>query len=151
VPRSVRPYDLVIAGLKAPVLADELTRALSVEHPEMRLLSLTEQHPRRAFLEALGAARTVLLLPSAKEGFYLPALEAMMMRTMVICPDVKGNRCSCRDSETAIVAPEYDLSTLLAAVDRATALEDDAREALIARAARTAARVRPIARKGSLS
>jgi len=139
VARSVRPYDLLIAGLKAPVLADELAGLLRVRHPEMRLLSLTEYIPRSAFLEALGAARTVLLLPSAKEGFYLPPLEAMMMRTIVICPDVEGNRCSCRDGETAIVSPQYDQSALLGAVDRQTALEDNTREALVGRAARTAA------------
>jgi len=139
VPRSVRPYDLLIAGLKAPVLADELTSALRVRHPEMRLLSLTEYIPRRAFLEALGAARTVLVLPSAREGFYLPPLEAMIMQTIVVCPDVEGNRYSCRDGETAIVSPQYDRSGLLVAVDRVAALEDDAREALVARAARTAA------------
>jgi hypothetical protein len=139
VPRSVRPYDLLIAGLKAPDLADELAGVLRVRHPEMRLLSLTEYIPRRAFLEALGAARTVLLLPSEREGFYLPPLEAMMMRTIVICPDIEGNRCSCRDGETAIVSPQYDQTALLVAVDRLTALEDDAREALVTRAARTAA------------
>jgi hypothetical protein len=137
--RSVRPYDLLIAGLKARVLADELAGALRSRHPEMRLLSLTEYIPRRAFLEALGAARTVLLLPSGKEGFYLPALEAMIMRTIVICPDVEGNRCFCRDGESAIVSPQYDQPALLAAVDRVATLEDYAREALVAKAARTAA------------
>jgi glycosyltransferase involved in cell wall biosynthesis len=139
VPRSVRPYDLLIAGLKAPVLADTLAGVLRVRYPEMRLLSLTEYIPRPAFLDALGATRTVLLLPSAKEGFYLPALEAMVMRTIVLCPDVEGNRCFCCDGETAIVPSESNQSGLLAAVDRMIALSDDAREALVARAASTAA------------
>jgi hypothetical protein len=138
-PHSVRPYDLAIVGLKAPILADELARALRVQHPEMRLLSLMEPIPRRTFLEALGAARTVLFLPSAKEGFYLPALEAMMMRTIVVCPDVEGNRCFCRDGETAIVPSHYDRSALFMALHRATVLEEGAREALIARAAMIAA------------
>jgi len=92
VPRATRPYDLVIAGLKAPLLANALAGALKVQRPELRLLSLTGWIPRLAFLEALGAARPALLLPSPKEGFYLPALEAMVMRTIVLCPDVEGNR-----------------------------------------------------------
>jgi hypothetical protein len=138
-PRTARPYDLLIVGVKSPLLADKLAGILRVQRPGVRLLSLTGWIPRRAFLEALSAARTALLLPSPKEGFYLPALEAMVMRTIVLCPDVEGNRCFCRDGETAIVPSEYDQSGLLAAVDRLTALEDDALEALVARAARTAA------------
>lgn len=137
-PRTARPYDLLIVGLKAPLLADELAGVLRSQRPEIRLLSLTGWIPRLAFLEALGAARTALLLPSPKEGFYLPALEAMVMRTIVLCPDVEGNRCFCRDGETAIVPSESDQSALLAAVDRLIALSDDDREALVARAAKTA-------------
>jgi glycosyltransferase involved in cell wall biosynthesis len=138
-PRPVRPYDFLIVGPKAPLLADELAGALRIQHPGMRLLSLSEPIPRRGFLEALGAARAALFLPSPTEGFYLPALEAMMMRTIVLCPDVGGNRCFCRDGETAIVPSRFDQSALLAAVDRLITLSDDDREALVARAARTAA------------
>ena len=138
-PRAARPYDLLIVGLKAPLLADDLAGVLRVRHPGIRLLSLTRGIPRSAFLEALGAARTALLLPSPREGFYLPALESMVMRTIVLCPDVGGNRGFCRDGETAIVLSESDQPALLAAVDRLIALSDDDREALVARAARTAA------------
>jgi len=139
VPRARRPYDLVIAGLKAPLLANALAGALKVQRPELRLLSLTGWIPRLAFLEALGAARAALLLPSPNEGFYLPALEAMVMRTIVLCPDVEGNRGFCRDGETAIVPSEGAQSAFLAAVDRLTAVSDNDREALLARAAGTAA------------
>jgi len=61
------------------------------------------------------------------------------MRTIVLCPDVEGNRGFCRDGETAIVPSEGGQSAFLAAVDRLTALSDNDREALVARAARTAA------------
>ena len=134
-PRAARRFDLLIVGLKAPLLAGELAGALNLQYPSMRLLILTEPLPRSAFLEALGAARTALLLPQPKEGFYLPALEAMMLRTIVVCPDVGGNRSFCRDGATAIVPSQYDLSALLAAVKRAIAHDGPAREALIARAA----------------
>ncbi len=134
-PRAARQFDLLIAGLKAPRLAGELACALNLLYPSMRLLSLTEPLPRSAFLEALNAARTALLLPQPKEGFYLPALEAMTLRTIVLCPDVGGNRSFCRDGGTAIVPTQYDLSALLAAVKRVIALDEPAREALITRAA----------------
>jgi glycosyltransferase involved in cell wall biosynthesis len=138
-PHVARRYDLLIVGLKAPLLAGELAGLLEVRYPTVRLLSLTEPIPRNAFLETLSAARTALLLPCVEEGFYLPAIEAMMLRTLVLCPDVGGNRAFCRDGETAIVPARYDLSALLAAINRAVALDEDAREALITRAAKTAA------------
>ena len=138
-PRAARPYDLLIVGLKAPLLADELAGVLRVRRPGIGLLSLTGWIPRLAFLEALGAARSALLLRSPREGFYLPALEAMVMRTTVLCPDVEGNRSFCRDGETAIVVSDSNQSALLAAVDRLIALGDNDREALVARAAKTAA------------
>jgi hypothetical protein len=72
-PHAARRYDLLILGLKAPLLADELAGVLEVQYPTMRLLSLTEPIPRSAFLETLSAARTALLL-CLKEGFYLPAV-----------------------------------------------------------------------------
>ena len=138
-PHAARRYDLLIVGLKAPVLADELAGVLKVQYPKMRLLGLTKPIPRSAFLETLNAARTALLLPCLKEGFYLPAVEAMMLRTLVVCPDVGGNRTFCRDGETAIVPIRYELSALLAAINRVVVLGETAREALITRAARTAA------------
>jgi glycosyltransferase involved in cell wall biosynthesis len=138
-PHAARRYDLLIVGLKAPLLAAELASVLEVQYPTMRLLSLTEPVPRNAFLETIRAARTALLLPDLKEGFYLPAVEAMILRTLVLCPDVGGNRAFCRDGETAIVPARYELSALLAAINRVGALGKTAREALITRAAKTAA------------
>jgi hypothetical protein len=139
VPHSARRYDLLIVGLKVPLLANELASVLEVRYPSMRLLSLTDPVPRSAFLQVLGAARTALLLPQPREGFYLPALEAMLLRTLILCPDVGGNRGFCRDGETAIVPSGYEPSALLAAINRVTALDERAREALITRATRVAA------------
>jgi hypothetical protein len=134
-PHAARQFDLLIVGVKAPRLARNLACALNLQYPSIQVLSVTEPLPRSAFLKALGAARTALLLPQPKEGFYLPALEAMMLRTIVLCPDVGGNRSFCRNGETAIVPSRYDLSALLAAVERVIALDEPAREALITRAA----------------
>jgi hypothetical protein len=138
-PHAARRYDLLIVGVKAPLLADELAGVLKVQYPRMQLLSLTEPIPRSAFLETLRAARAALMLPCLEEGFYLPAVEAMILRTLVLCPDVGGNRTFCRDGETAIVSARYELSALLAAINRGVALGESAREALITRAAATAA------------
>jgi glycosyltransferase involved in cell wall biosynthesis len=38
-----------------------------------------------------------VFIPNPKEGFYLPALEGMALRTIVVCPDCVGNRSFCLD------------------------------------------------------
>ena len=62
----------------------------------------------------MGRARVTVLVPNPKEGFYLPAVEAMAAGTLVVCPDCVGNRAFCLDEvnclrpareEDAIVAP----------------------------------------------
>jgi len=60
----------------------------------------------------------VLTLPLEKEGFYLPALEAMASGCLVICPDCIGNRGFCIDRETCFV-PSYTLNSLVDAVKTA--------------------------------
>ena len=43
----------------------------------------------------MARARVTVLVPNPKEGFYLPALEAMALGTIVVCPDCVGNRSFC--------------------------------------------------------
>ena len=64
----------------------------------------------------MSRGRLVVLLPLAEEGFYLPALEAMAMGCVVICPDCVGNRAFCVDEVTALV-PDHDVAAVEAAVD----------------------------------
>ena len=89
-PRVTR---LLIAGSKNPEfgkrLSDRLTE-LSISH-----CLLTQQLPRYEFLRAIRESVACVFLPSLSEGFYLPPLEAMALRTLVICPDCVGNRGSC--------------------------------------------------------
>ena len=139
-PPAGRPVDWLICGLKEDrsALARDLARRLASEGGWGRVEALTKLLPRADFLRALANARGVVLLPRATEGFYLPALEAMALGTLVVCPDCVGNRSFCRDGFSALVPATGDVESLLAAMRR-TREGGLPVEALLENAARTAA------------
>jgi hypothetical protein len=96
-----RSNDVFIAGLKAPELAlgvmDEL------KSKGLKVVVETEPVPRADFLRKLHDARIAITLPSVREGFFLPALEAMAAGCLVVCPDAVGNRDICIDNETSLM------------------------------------------------
>lgn len=113
-PISERPVDWLICGLKEDrsTIARDLARRLVAEGGWGRVEALTKLLPRTDFLRALADAVAVVLLPRATEGFYLPALEAMALGTLVICPDCVGNRSFCRDGFNALVPARCDVASL---------------------------------------
>ena len=130
-PRS----GLFIAGYKSPekarALAERLNGAVAIDLADSFL-------PRKDFLLRMARARLCALLPDAREGFYLPALEAMALGAPLIVPDCVGNRSFCRHLQNCLM-PAYTVEALADAVF--SALSD--RPALKARAMRareTAAR-----------
>jgi glycosyltransferase involved in cell wall biosynthesis len=72
---------------------------------------------RSEFLERVAKAEVAIMLPHAREGFFMPALEAMAMGCGVITTDCGGNREFCIDGVTALVSPP-DIDALLSAVER---------------------------------
>lgn len=114
--RSVRKIKLLIMGIKQKKLAKELEKALFSLGIEALLI--LDSVNREEFLELLKSSDIVLTLPLEKEGFYLPALEAMASGCLVICPDCIGNRGFCIDRETCFV-PSYTLNSLVDAVKTA--------------------------------
>lgn len=131
-----RPVDLLIAGLKQPVLARRLGERLA----NGRSIEVLAEHvPREDFLAAMRRARVSLFLPNKEEGFYLPALEGMALGTLVVCPDCVGNRSFCLDGVNAF-RPEYDVDAIAEAAETALTLSDSAAAALLAAGRATAAR-----------
>ena len=130
-----RPVDLLIAGLKHPVLAREAAAALSA--PDRTVELLIEHLPREAFLAALRRARVTLFLPNEEEGFYLPALEGMALGTLVVCPDCIGNRSFVLPGINAF-RPEYRFDDIVAAAQAALSLPDDEAQTLLDRGQDTA-------------
>ena len=140
VPLPQRPVNWLVCGLKEDrsTIARTLTRRLQAEGGWGRVEVQSKPLPRAEFLARLGSACAVVLLPRVTEGFYLPALEAMALGTLVVCPDCVGNRSFCRDGYNAFVPASVAVDDLLATMQTARASGLRA-EALVENAARTAA------------
>jgi len=80
--------------------------------------------PQAEVLDLMARAVVTVFVPNPREGFYLPALEGMALRTLVVCPDCVGNRSFCRDGENCF-RPAYDEDAIVAAAEEAHARRDD--------------------------
>ena len=118
-PHAERPVDWLICGLKEGKsrVAKALGKRLAKEGGRGRVEVLTKPLPRAEFLAAMAGARRVVLLPRETEGFYLPALEAMALGTLVVCPDCVGNRSFCRDGFSAVVPASGGEDDVFAAME----------------------------------
>ena len=132
-----RDVDLVIVAVKQPAMGHKLAKRLG--KPQRKVDLLETRIPRKAFLARIARARIALFLPLAAEGFYLPALEAMALGTLVVCPDAVGNREFCAPGKNSLL-PEYDDEAMIVATERAFAMTEAARDAMIAAGRETAQR-----------
>ncbi len=131
-----RQVDLLIVAMKQPDLGRILAERLARDGRRIELLA--ERMQRTAFLARLRAARAALFLPNETEGFYLPALEAMAVGALVICPDVVGNRSFCLPGQNAF-RPRYAVEELVRETESALALPPAAACQLLEHGRRTAA------------
>lgn len=93
---------VLIAGLKAPVLAHALAETLRARGVEVALLD--EWLPRADYLERVGGAAVAVTLPHPAEGFYLPALETMALGVPVVLGDCIGSREYARDGDNCLLS-----------------------------------------------
>jgi hypothetical protein len=135
-PLQNRAYDIVIGGSKAPGVAVQLHEKLRNTGASIKVA--TEFVPRENYLQLINNAKVAVLLPSRGEGFFLPALEAMALETLVVCPDCVGNRSFCIDGHNCL-RPQYTVEALLAATQVAMSLNDAERSRCIANARGTVA------------
>ena len=137
VPPDRKSVDVVIAALKQPALGRRLRWLLW--RPGRRVDVLAEPLPRPEFLARLNAARVSVVLPHATEGFFIPALEAMGLETLVVCPDCVGNRGFCTPQVNCF-RPPLQLGAIRRAVEEALRLAPDDAEAMRRNARETFAR-----------
>lgn len=117
--RQVRDIQVLIAGAKNAAVAADLAGRLRAAGIGSECLC--DIVPRQTFLGLLARATVVVTLPRRREGFFLPALEAMALGAVVVCPDCVGNRSFCRDGQTALV-PAYEIEPIVASVRAALGL-----------------------------
>lgn len=134
--RPVRDIPVLIAGAKNAPVAAELAGRLRAAG--IRTECLRDMVPRERFLGLLARATVVVTLPRRREGFFLPALEAMALGAIVVCPDCTGNRSFCRDGQTALV-PTYEIEPMLASVRTALGLPLPEADRILRTASSTAA------------
>jgi Glycosyl transferases group 1 len=132
-----RDIDCLVLAVKDPPLGRAIAGRLARAGHGVMLLD--RQIPRGELLDAMARTRVAVLLPVGVEGFYLPALEAMALGALVVCPDCVGNRSFCRDAETCLV-PERSERAILAAALQALGAPDDELAPLLAAAGEEARR-----------
>jgi hypothetical protein len=116
-----RDIDVLVAANKRPELGRSVAARLRREGRAVELVD--ERIPRWELVALMGRARVSVLVPNPKEGFYLPALEAMAAGSVVVCPDCIGNRSFCLPGENCF-RPDHDEGQIVAAAE--TALRDEA-------------------------
>jgi len=134
--------DVFIDAIKATALGGDLARELASAGISCTLLC--QPIPRPDYLRGMSAHRIAVVLPHAREGFYLPALEAMAMGRTVVTLDALGNRdyLDAGGNAEVVAANAGQLR------DRVLALLVDAsRCAALARAAQATARHFDLARE----
>ena len=120
-----RRRPVTIVGYKRPELARKLSERLDAANVEHLLVR--DFLDRSAFLALLGESRIAVCLPLEREGFYLPALEAMASGCVVVTLDCIGNRGFCRHEDNCLLAG-HDAESLFRATYRALAMVVPERE-----------------------
>ncbi len=99
--------SVLVWARKDHELGKSIRSALTARGATVRLL--TRPIAREEFAGLLAAAEIFLGLTKEREGFFLPALEAMASGCGVVCADAVGNRSYCSDRETCRTAGFGDL------------------------------------------
>ena len=132
--------DLLIVGLKNPDLAFRLKKKLDRKNFwRINRWKISVQVPpklptRDYFLALVNRAQIIVFLPldaeRGAEGFYLPALEAMAMNKLVICPFAVGNVDFCIPNVTCL-QPEYNEDALYKTAVNALGMHADEKKKMI--------------------
>lgn len=130
-PTAVPETDLFIVGLKNPGNARELKARLEDHFGDALRIEIQDAKlpTREDFLAMLNRCRIACFftVPPERglEGFYLPALEAMVLEKLVVCPDAIGNRDFCLADKTCVMPADHSVDAYFDAVLRAVAMSDE--------------------------
>jgi hypothetical protein len=143
-PLAERDLDFLVVAPKQRALGVQLLARLW--RPGRRGRLLLRWLPRHDFLHLIRRSRVAVMLPSRVEGSYIPALEAMALGVLVVCPDCIGNRSFCVPGQNSF-RPDYTAEAILAAAEEALRLDETGLERLLAGASETVARNNPQAER----
>ena len=124
-PRRPAPratWTCVVAANKQPEMGARSRRGCAGAGRAVQLLDTA--HPARPSCSTwLARARVAVFVPNPKEGFYLPAIEAMALGTLVVCPDCVGNRSFCEPGVNCF-RPPYEVGAIVAQAEQALACRE---------------------------
>jgi hypothetical protein len=126
---------VLISGMKNPAFATDLALRLGDHGIPTELI--LEKLSRPEFLKRVASFQCVVTLPHEREGFYLPALEAMGLGCLVICPDCLGNRDFCFNGVNSF-RPNYRTDDIIQAVLQALRLAEADKQAILLAGQKTA-------------
>jgi len=139
-PNPQPDLDVLIVGLKNEGMAKSLLRRLKRynfwKFPRLKFhIQIPPKLPTRMdFLNLLNRSKIAVFLPldeeRGAEGFYLPALEGMALKKLVICPYAVGNVDFCIHNQTCI-QPEYTEEAIYQAIIRALKMSTEEKQGMI--------------------
>jgi glycosyltransferase involved in cell wall biosynthesis len=98
--------SVLVWARKDADLGKAIRKSLEAGGTSVRLL--TRPVSREEFARLLGRSEVFIGLTKEREGFFLPALEAMASGCAVVCADAIGNRSFCVDGDTCATAQYGD-------------------------------------------
>lgn len=134
VPTGDRDIPALVVGYKDVELATSVRDELASRG--MTAWCALRPMPRMEFLALLARAECVVTIPHRQEGFYLPALEAMALGAIVVCPDCTGNRCFCHAGDNCLM-PDRSTSAIVQCVEAAVRMPGPTRSGMLERARET--------------
>lgn len=128
-PWASRKYKIGVFSLKNEKLGRDIQQALFPKDVQL----FEKWMSRDQYLHEMSNCEISIFLPEKAEGFYLPALEAMGLQSLVVCPDCIGNRSFCIEDATA-ETPDYSVKAITNAAISLLDKTDDFKKARIERA-----------------
>jgi hypothetical protein len=114
-----KSIDVLICAMKNKEMGRKVYRKTKDLASNVELLD--QILPRDTFLTKIKDSRIAVFFPHPAEGFFLPDLEAMVSRSLAICPDCVGNRSFCIPDQTCLM-PEYKADEIVLAIQKALSM-----------------------------
>lgn len=125
---------VTVFGVKNKPLGRSLERRIAGMGIPVR--GIHEIVDRERYLRAIAESAIALFVPHRVEGFFMPVIGSFAVRTLVVCPDARGNRDTLRDGFNGIVTA-YDEDAMAAGLERGLRLSNAERNRLLGNASAT--------------
>lgn len=131
----VKDIDLLIVGQKNPDMATELMNHLS--QLDLKIDCIDYWIDRNEFQNKIAKSKISIHLPKKIEAHYIPAIESMMLNSLVIMPNCIGNETYAKHKKNCIIT-QYDIESIYNCLKNTLELPSEDLERIITQARRDA-------------